>query len=161
MAGKRYWKADAATSAKIVGWMRDWEKALNAARKLAKSLGASNVYTSYGGHGDPCVAGFAFCEPPDKKLFAKLKNTTDGYRPRAGSALEKQVDEFRCHAAAETMQLVGVKPGLEFGDDGFYMTGVGIHIVGKVAYLTTRANKAKGCKRISDIEYERATKKKL
>lgn len=162
MSKYRYWRADAESSAKIVGWMDEWQRAIDAARQLAKSMGSKDVYTSHGPGGDPYVAGFAFDQPPDKKQFVKLKGTDRGYRPRSGTDLDKQFDQFKCRAASETMKLVGIKMTLEFDEQagGFCMPTVGINVVGKVAYLTTCANVARGCKRISDIEFERATKPK-
>jgi len=130
------------------------------ARKLAKQYGAKGLYESFGPQGDPYVKCFAFDSPPDPKLFVKMKGAEDAWRPRARTELEKLFEKFHSQAAAKTMKLTGVKPKLEFVGTGFAMHTIGIRIVGKVAYLTTSTNASRGCKRISDIEFEKATNKK-
>lgn len=159
MSQLRYWKADSKTSAQIIEWVNDWNKKVRAARRLAKSIGAERLYLSSGT--DPQVIGFAFASPPNRRLFVRLKNTLDGWKPRSGSELFVKIREFACEAQRKTMELVGIERGLEFVDGGFQLTSVGIHVVGKTAYLSTRINteKMRGCMRISDIQYERATKK--
>jgi hypothetical protein len=153
-----YWKCSPDVSAEIIKSHKAWRKLVATANKLAKSFGATGIFTTRGFFGDPSVSGFAFDDPPDKKLFVKLKNTTNGYRPRAGTELEKQLKEFECGCIRLAMNLAGIKLSMSADDGGFYINSAGVSFAGETVYLTTHGMPTKGGKRVSDIEFERAAK---
>lgn len=156
-----YWKCSPSVSAEIESAWKAWRALVAKANNLAKSHGATGVYTTRGIFGDPHVSGFVFPQSPDKKLFAKLKNTDDGYRPRSGTELQKQFDEFKCDCVRLAMKLTGIKASMSAdADGGFYICSAGITFAGKAVYLSTNGKPTKGGKRVSDIEYEQAGKDK-
>lgn len=151
-----FWKCDLKTSAEIIASWKDWRKKIAKAQKIAKSIGAVCVYFS-SSFGAPLVSGFQFKEPPAKG-FKKLKGTTDGYAPRSGTELEKEIRELQCWAIDVAAKVTGIE---RFGSDedaGLVLTGIGLSIYGKTVYLSTKGAPKKGCKRISDLEFEKATK---
>lgn len=162
MAGKRYWKAGKALSAKIDAMFTDGQAKLDAADVIAKRLGGTGAYW-LSGFNERRIAGFAFKKPPDPKLFCRLKNTKDGWRPkriRANRPLEKELDELRDTLAGQVAKLIGLNC-MTSGRDGVRWVAPGVSMSKGVAYIVTHEGleKANGCTRISDLQYERATAK--
>lgn len=152
-----YWKADGPTSKRIIELVGQWDKVMKAAKALAKSIGADpkTIYTS-NGFSVKYVSGFIFPDPSkvDPKKFVRLKNTTDGWRPRARTELDKRMKELRTDCVGEIMALIGMKM---FGS-GLSMHTPGVRVAGKDVYLTVPSRTIpKGCTRISDIEFEKLT----
>lgn len=127
------------------------------ANDLAKSIGAECAYFSTS-FGSPYASGFKFKESPTKG-FKKLKNTTDGYAPRANTELDKRLEKWICGTVNLAQKLTGIDQ-FSSTDEGLMCNTVGLSIRGKTAYLETRGNPTKGGKRISDLEFEKATKEK-
>ncbi len=153
-----FWKCTPKVSAEIIAAWKVWQKTLAAANRLAKSYGGTGTYTCRGTFGDPFVVGIAFDNPPDKKLFVKLKNTANGYRPRANTELERQLKDFGCDCIRLAMKLTGIKSSMTAEDGGFYINSAGVSLIGKTVYLETHGTPTKGGRRVSDITFERATK---
>lgn len=152
-----YWKCNADVSAKLIASWDEWQETVKKAIELAKSIGAECIYTA-SAFGSPYVAGFKFKNPPEKG-FKKLKGTRDGYVPRANSELEKAISGMRCGTVSLAIKLIGCEHFVS-DDEGLFSVSVGMQSVGKVVYLSTKGTPKKGGKRISDLEFERATKTK-
>lgn len=165
----RYWRANKETSVKITGFVQEWEETKRRGGLLAEKYGGNkdNLYYAKDlGHFE--VTGFVFDKAqPNPKLFIRLKNTTDGWRPRSikskdGSELRELQKEFRSlrsHTVSQVCNLIGFKI---FDQRGLKWFTPGVHFVGKAAYIVTddSMDNAIGCERISDIEFEKATAKK-
>lgn len=148
-----FWKCNPSVSAEIIESWKDWQAKVAKAQKIAKSIGAVCAYFSQSFNA-PFVSGFKFKEPPAKG-FKKLKGTTDGYAPRSGTELEKELNDLRCDAVDVAAKATGID---RFGSDedvGLVLTGIGMSIQGKTVYLSTRGTPKKGCKRISDLEFDK------
>lgn len=156
----RYWKADKETSAEIIRLIKGWAATVRIGNALAKENGGVSAYVGSNGFSGMAVLGFQFVDESkvDKKVFCRLKGTRDGWRPRRGTSLDKEFDGLRSYHIGEICKLIGME---QFGADGLNWHSPGVQCVGKVAYLSTPDYvNAKGCERISDIEYERLTKEK-
>lgn len=125
------------------------------ASKIAKQLGATDVYWSSGD-----IAGFSFPVPPGDK-FVRLKHTSDGWKLRRCKANKELIAE--CEALhISTGNDIGEAVGLKrtFGVDGgkFVLLGqAGLEVIGKqyVIEVYQTDSKPKGCKRISDTYREK------
>lgn len=151
-----YYKADKPTSAKIAALLDDIQAVKARAKKLTKEVGADlkmmYVSTSWGRY---MVTAFSFKETPDPKLWVRVKGT-DGWRPRRlrNSDLSKRFDALRSDALGQIEDLVG-QPFIS--KDGYHH-GVGVCMKNGVAYLQLSEDATgKGCRRISDLTYEKAT----
>lgn len=155
----RYWKANADVSQKCIAALDEWAAIIKRGCKLAKKCGARDrVLTGSGGFGRMMVYGFVFKDQSkvDKKVFVRLKNSDTGWRPRHNkSELAKEFYELYSDPKSTIADLIGMNQ--LNGDLSFHTPG--ILIVGNTAYIETPDYvTAKGCKRISDIEFERVTK---
>lgn len=154
----RYWKADAATSKKIIALLNQWDAVAAKARKLALRHGATTKLYTTSGFATRYVSGFIFKDKSmvDRKLFVPLKDTSDGWRPRRikNSTLCKEFEELKSDFMADVMRLIGIPL---FNGAKWHTPGIAIS--GKTVYLTTHngLKSAKGCKRISDVAFEKAT----
>lgn len=157
MSTHRYWKANKATSAKILAVLEAWEDIKRRAQNFARRHGAkkSSVYTNRSFF-SLVVSGVIFPDASkvDTKNWKRLKHTADGWAPKrtkANREISKEFDGFSTCLFGSVMDLIGM--------EGFSTPG--IHPVGKTVYLVTPDDvEAKGCTRISDIAFEKATKGK-
>lgn len=154
-----FWKADSTTSKKIIELLNEWDRVLKEAKALAKSIGANpDVYTC-NGFTIKYVSGFIFDDPykVDPKKFVRLKNTVDGWRPRARTDLDKQMKALRSDCVGDIMNLIGMKM---FGS-GLTVRTPGVKVVGKDVFLVVPSGTTpKGCTRISDVEFEKLSRRK-
>lgn len=160
MGARLYFKADKELSAKIAEMWKDAEQKVNAGRKLARRHGATDCYIS-AGLGSRDVTGFAFKEPPDAKVFCRLKNTSDGWKPRcnkAGKPIRAEMETLRTTLGGDVAKLIGMNI-FHAGGDGIMHFSPGVTMVGSVAYISVpeHVTHPKNCIRISDLEYERKT----
>ncbi len=152
----KFWKADAATSKKVIAMLNEWYETIKRAVKLAKRCGATDkILTGQAGFGRLYVCGFIFKDESkiDKKLFVRLKNSDMGWRVRHGkSELAKEFYGLHSDLKTDIANLIGMKT---FDGLSFSTPGVSIH--NGVAYISTNdsTKNAKGCKRISDVQYEK------
>lgn len=147
-----YWKCNSTVSAKIIESWKEWRKLLGKANRLAKSIGAKEVYIS-SPFGSPLVSGFLFIDPP-LKGFTRLKNTKDGWKPRMGTELEKKIREFQSDTIDLAAKLVGIDLFSQSEGVGVCINRTGFKIRGNTVYLSTTGSPTKGGKRISDIAFE-------
>lgn len=154
----KFWKADKVTSAKIIELMKQRQAVFAKARKMAKRLGADpkKVYYSDSPFGVTTVSGFVFEVPPPTNQWIRLKGTNDGWCPRSRSETHTEMHELKSNAIGQICDLLG----LEMISPQLTSNVPGIHPVGDVVYLQTRHGDPKGCKRITDIVFERATAQK-
>ncbi len=154
----RYWKADKATSTKIIAMLDEWYDTIKRGCKLAKSVGATDkVLTADVGFGALAVVGFIFKDESkvDRKQFVRLKHHSTGWRARHNkSELSKAFSDLRSYCKSDTADLIGMEMF-----DGLSFTTPGINVVGGVVYLVTndKLKQAKGCTRITDVQFERIT----
>jgi hypothetical protein len=162
-----FWKADKATSKKIEEAFKLRKVFTSACSRLARRFKGADrqwFYTSGGGFsGRDRLAGFRFKNETDvnQKLFCRLKNTTDGWKPRAGPNKEskelwKEFNDITDETMPTIMDLLGLA-----GFYGFGCTSPGVCVIKGYAYIEVSGNerkKPKGCKRISDLTYENAVK---
>ena len=88
--------------------------------------------------------------------FVRLKNTVDGWRPRARTELHGKFSGLKSDCVGMVMDLIGMDV---FGG-GLTVCTPGIKITDGVAYLTVPSRiTPKGCKRISDVAYEKKAKR--
>lgn len=152
-----YWKADKETSANIISHLKDWKRVMRKARELKVRVGAKDVYTS-NGFTKKYVSGFVFDDASkvDRKQFCKLKNTSDGWKPRANTPLAREMERLESDCVGSIMELIGMKlfgPGATVRTPGILNVKGTVYLV-----LPDDVKKPRGCVRISDIEYEKATK---
>lgn len=159
-----YYIAGPEVRLKLMEWEREQGKSTRAGRKLAKSVGALHAYWD-----SNSIVGFQFPEPPDSKLWCKLKGTGDGYKPRATTAAGKQLlakmATLTRADAQDVADIVGIPASKRFHFDSeigsFVMTGAGCEPVkgpnGAMEYIITvrKGIKVQGCRRISDLDYEK------
>lgn len=157
MSTKTYWRANKATSKKIDAIMERLAGKVAVGLEIAKEFGATDVYRSQA-FTTIYVSGFRFKNPPDPKVFCRLANTDDGWRPRrngAGKALSERLEALRDNALSDVSKVVGYDPWKH------NISTPGINMVNGVAYLIVAGDNVtlKGCTRISDIAHEKATSK--
>lgn len=157
----RYWKADKETSKKILDYLEEYtdikKRAYIMSRKI-KGASRSCIYTSSMGSSFR-VDGFVIKDESkvDKKVLCRVKNTTDGWRPRANTKLYAEFRKLQSCAMDRVMELIGMEL-FRATPDGLVWRTPGIMDVDGTVYLKTTADcPGHGCKRITDIEYERAT----
>jgi len=155
-----YWKADGPTSKRIIELVGEWDKVMSEAKALAKSIGANqkDIYTC-NVFSVKYVSGFIFADPSkvDPKKFVRLKNTIDGWKPRARTDLDKQMKALRSDCVGDIMNLIGMKM---FGS-GLTVRTPGVKVAGKTAYLVVPSGvHPKGCTRISDVDFENLIRRK-
>jgi len=161
---KTYWKANAKMSADIKVLLDRRAKLFKNIRKFAKEMGADPkdfVYSDWGG--TTVLKALIFKTPPDMTVWCHAKNIDNGYRPRAKkkSELCERWDALQDTAIDDVMQLIGMHRSITFSNGGFGITRPGVTWVGDVAYLTiSNDTKPKGCIRISDLTFEKATNPK-
>lgn len=152
----RYWKADKETSAKIIAMLDEWYATIKRGRKLARSVGARDaVLTASLGFGALAVVGFVFKDESkvDPKQFVRLKNSSNGWRPRHGKTeLAKAFEGLRSHLKSDVAKLIGMN---QWDGMSFLTPGVTIHKGTACISTTEHTKKAKGCTRISDTQYEK------
>lgn len=158
MSNRRYWIV---TNRKIRDTITkhfdEWKKIRDDALALCGEIGAETFYTSTS-LGRLFVSGFHF-DPdttPDPKTFVRLKKVSGGWRPRVKSALFKRVDKLQSDLLLHTMNAIGMKMFR-----GAVVCSPGITVNGKAVYLSLPDDvEPKGCRRVSDIEYEKAGEQK-
>ena len=160
MKTHRYWKANKQTAEKIKGCLQEWKGIIDKACSLSKKHGGRGKIFTVSSWGNMFVAAFAFAEGKvDEKLFVRVKGTDNGWRPRRSrkpSELCKQFDDLRCPVQSNIMKLIGMKDM-----KGMEIRTPGVKVVENDVYIITPDDvNAKGCKRISDIQFEKATTKR-
>lgn len=160
MSETTYWKADVPTSKKIIELVDEWDKVMEEAKVLAKSIGADpkNIYTC-NWFSRKYVSGFIFNDSSkvDPKKFVRLKNTVDGWRPRARTDLDKRMKELQSDCVGDIMDLIGMK----MFDGSLTVRTPGVKVIGKTAYLVVPSKTIpKGCTRISDVDFENLNRRK-
>lgn len=164
MSSVTYWKCNKAVSDELRKAWSVHRSIVRQAKKLAKEFGAIDVYIGYGVFGDPEIVGFQFKDPvnnpPDKKLFYKMKDVSDGFHFRKKTELEKQISELNRSdkVISLAMRLVGIKSTLIAAGDGFCLTRAGLAVREKAVYISTNGKPTKNCTRISDMEFEKISK---
>ena len=153
----RYWKANKDTAKQITAFMSEWDDVKKAACKLARKVGAT-TRTYRGGYTTLEIQAFRFKDESkiDTTQWCRLKGTHDGWRPRRnGSELQKPFAKLRSDFMGKIMDLIGMNL---FGPN-LRCSTPGIAVVGDDVFLVTPADvNVKGCRRITDVQYERAVK---
>lgn len=159
MADVKYWKANKEMSQRIQTCLKSWTAVLRKAHKVKTQIGANAVYTS-NGFSTQYVSGFLFDDESavDKKQFCRLEKAANGWRPRANTALSKEMKTWKSDCLGDIMQLIGMKM---FGPGGT-IRNPGVVVCKGVAYLVLPddVTKPTGCARIADVAYEKAVKRK-
>jgi len=153
-----YWKANKDLSKKIISLLKKWKLVLAKANRIKKEIGALEIYTS-NGFTKKYVSGFVFKDEAtvDKSLFCRLKGTHDGWKPRSGTSLAKEMRGMESDCVGEIMDLIGMK----LLGGGLTVRTPGIDVRKGVVYLTLPSDvKPKECERISDLEFESVMKRK-
>lgn len=149
----KYWKANAELSAKIISLLKERVNVYKAGKRIAKRLGADPKQVYYDEWiFSTRIAGFVFPGnvAPDKS-WVRLQKTTDGWRPRSRTAIDYELKSFTSNAFHDIRELLG----------GGSIYRPGVVVVNAITYLTLPDEvKPKDCVRLSDIEYESATKPK-
>lgn len=160
-----------ATSRKISDLLEEDSRMLDRAELAAKRLGADpkNFCISQSA-GRMIISGFVFPDESkvDQKLFVRVRhgNTPikNAWRPRVARS-GKNKDPYRefkslcSDGLRQAMDLLQL-PTIRFDPDlGMIWSTPGICFVGRSAYLTTHesVDAMPGCRRISDLQYEKAT----
>ena len=122
-----------------------------AAAALAKSLGASGFMRTF----SSSIGGFCFDEPPDEKAWVKGRGDRAYYRPRlstkAGKKLAAQMQSFILSDSSEVAKLIGMSVF-----SGVAIRSPGCEVCGnRVIVIVPEDVTPKGCRRISDLTYER------
>ena len=157
-----YWKANATLSSEIIKLLNRREAMFRRVKAFAQQMGANPkdfVYSDWAG--TTTLGALLFSIPPDPKLWCKVKNVDNGYRPRTNRSgeLYKRWQEFKDDAINDVMQLIGMSRGVFFSNGGFGIQRPGVALVNGVAYLSIPDDtKPKGCIRVSDVTYEKVTK---
>lgn len=155
---RTYWKAGERIAAICRRYSDARAEQFRSAKLLAKKYGANtrHVLSSRGFYSDR-VTGFIFADESkvDTKAFRKCKYVADGWLPRlgtkAGRAIDAELKSLDVDTLAELIKALGINC---FTGDGFFTPG--IREVGGDFYITLRGNmKPRGCKRISDLRFER------
>ena len=156
----RYYEAQGETREKLVGFGKARTAAIKRVRKFCREIGASE-YATDGFYSHP--TWFSFSEPPDRKVWKKHKHT-DLYAPRlstkAGVELHKRMQELQIPDGNDVAEIIGMQT---FGsmDGGVGFRRPGLNVIGERYILTVPSDvEPKGCKRISDVEYEQLTKRR-
>lgn len=149
-----YYKADRATSNEIVRLLDERLEMFAKAQKMAKRVGADpkQVYSYISVFGVTHISGFGFKVDPDPKKWIRVKGT-DAWKPRARTELADEMNSLNSLAIDQIHKLIGMNP---LGK-GLFFRRVGVK-VGKDAfcYLSVPDDVTPiGCKRISDIQYQK------
>lgn len=156
----RYYEAQGETLKKLVEFGKAREAAVRRVRKFCREIGAKE-YATNGFHSHP--TWFSFKEPPDKKVWKKHKDA-ELYAPRlstkAGVELHARMTKLHIPGGDDVAKIIGMKTFGAMGG-GIGWRTPGLHVFGK-RYIVTVPDDVtpKGCKRISDVEYERLSKKR-
>jgi hypothetical protein len=156
-----FWKADRKTSAKIIELVEQAKRAERAADKFSRSLGATHPVYIVSIFGDWGLVGFVFDDPEkvDREKFCKTRRGWKCWsvrRTKKNAELLKQVESHHFGHAAQVSELIGLK---QWRGDG-KVEIPGVSVVGKTAYIEADARKLHGCVRITDLQFERAMKRK-
>lgn len=164
-----FWRASPAMSRQILAELANRKQFSVACRKLAARFPGTdrkNFYIRTRPGGTRELTGLIFTDPNavDHRLFKALRlpASQNGWAPRrtsaASRALAKEFAQTTCEVVPRILQLLGL--------DWFFGTGYGtpgITPVGAIVYLEVSGasrKQPKGCQRISDLAYERATRPK-
>ncbi len=156
-----FWKADRETSAKIIELVEQANRAERAAASFARSLGATHPVYMCNIFGDWSLVGFIFNDPEkvDREKFCKTRKSWLGWgvrRVKKNAELLKQVESHHFGHNVKVSELIGLK---QWRNDGKVQIP-GVSVAGGTAYIEADARKLKGCVRITDMEFERAMKRK-
>lgn len=158
MSTTTYWRVGAQLKPQVFALIAQRTKVLECGRKLARKHKAAEL-VFYDSWGRTRIAGFRFRgDPPDPKLFVRIKREPHCWRPRAGTPLAKELQTLHTDAILKLMDLIGMQ--LFYGNQ-VYTPGYHESKDGKQGYLVLPAHvKPKGCYRVSDIAFERAVKRR-
>lgn len=156
VAVSRYYEAQGETLDKLREFGKAREAAVKRVRKLCREIGATEYATGFGG----CPQWFAFKEPPDPKVWKKHKEG-NLYAPRlstkVGRELKQRMRDLYVPGGDEVAKIIRMQT---FGsvDGGIGWRTPGLNVVCDRYIIEVPDDvEAKGCKRISDVEYEQLT----
>ena len=145
------WKANKETEKAIRLAADDWRlRVVPLADQLTSEIGAKNFLFSYGFF-SVHVSGFEFEAEPDTKLFVRMKNMANCWRPRALSLIGKRMDKLQSDYIQKIKEILGVKTRLETMGVEFLKSCVVISWIFDSDPI--------GCTRITDVQYEKLLKK--
>lgn len=154
-----YWVANYDVAPLIIKKMKERKAVYAKARKLAKKLGLKCeklILCESMFSGSVYIEGWKLSEEPDRKLFVPIRGVIRGWKPRAGTELKRELDSFYSNATEEIHDILGLKI---FDASDASTRQCGLDIIGKDVYIECPHRKhPKNCQRITDIEYEQATK---
>ncbi len=144
-----YWKANKATEKKLRAAFAKWTdgRAVEA-RQICDRIGAKNFLFS-AGFFSIRVSGFEFEQDPDKSLFKRMKGLPGCWTPKVRNPLFREMEKLECNCLKEVKEILGIgerleTPGIEF-PDGCVL----------IEWCDKFHKDPIGCKRISDIKYEK------
>jgi hypothetical protein len=85
----KFWKCTGETAKKIIALLDDRKARINAFFEHAKKHGADKPGLSTGGM--HTSGAYLFEQPPDSKVWKKVKGTDNFYRPKASSKIGKEI----------------------------------------------------------------------
>lgn len=153
----KYWKANAKLSKQISAILDSWGAVKERFSEYARQIGADpeTFYQSISFLGGRYISGVIFKGEPPSKSWVRLKNTDDGWRPRARSKEAEVFESFKTNDIADIKALLGINNDLVFEISGLSTCRFGCRMHKGIAYIATDyKNDLSGCKRISDLQYE-------
>lgn len=142
-----YWKANKATENAIRQAASHWRDVITPeAERLRIEVGADAVLFQNGFFSSR-VYGFEFKSQPDAKLFVKIKGTTNYWRPRANTPIDKRMRKLESNWVGEVKKILGV---------GGQLQTMGVEVLDYCVLVEWIFDKPPvGCRRISDITYQK------
>lgn len=156
-----YYRANKETAKQIRECLKDEERFRKEVESFAREVGARRSMFYFNSVGARTLYGLSFKNPPDPKLWSRLKNTSDGWRPkrRKGSELAARFYKLGSDAVNKIAEVIGYSFNDRFNNMSFWSPGV---YVGKddniYVVVVDKAKKPKGCVRVSDIQFEKQCK---
>lgn len=134
-------------------------RGIRAARKISRRIGGSRsiLVSSQGFYGGTRLTGFSFKDPEkaDMKLLKKVKYLSNGFIPRMstkeGKALDAELDVIE----KKRITRVGLFKATEIPVAAFRTPMDMQQLDDKWVLIVDGGKKPKGCRRISDIKYEK------
>lgn len=161
MAQRHYYEAEGETLKQIRKISKERTAAYEKCNQFCEEFGADGF--ALDGFFKNKMAWLAFPSPPDTKLWRQHKKSKQFWTPRqstkAGRELRKRMDSIHVPGGSEIADVIGMD--CFSTSDGFpavRMPGM-YHFGRRIVIVVHEDVKPKGCKRISDVEFERLRKK--
>lgn len=154
----RYWKAQPETAKQIKKLLKEEDKWKIRVKDFAERVGSDTEkdFLISRGFGETSVAGLAFDQTPNPKLWKKIKNHDGYFQPKCRTLHHEEWESLKTDFIRQIADLVGMKIWM-----GFSIRTPGVKVKKGEVYLALPDDSlATGCDRITDIEYEAATQPK-